>query len=153
MTTLTGSLTIDGPLDQLADLAHEISRKFPGGFTVSVEADGIEVAGYTVDRAKALLRRLASRQRDAIEVVVECGGRAEGDVLRARFANEQGQIRGLTGPISKHVKRLIAEGVLPEGTAAPTTTEFDPDNASFQRAGAIKMDADLVLVFREALKP
>ena len=152
MPTLTGSLTIDGPLDQLADLAHEISRKFPGGFTVSVEADALEVAGYTVDRARTLLRRLAARQREAIETVVEHGGRAEGDVLRAQFANEQGQIRGLTGPISKHVKRLIAEGVLPEGTEAPTKTEYDPDNASFQRAGAIEMDAELVPIFREALK-
>jgi len=146
---MNGILTIRGPLDELSRIAEQLHRGELSGVTASVEP--AEVEGWTVERARALLARLASKQRAALTMVVEGDGRVDGDDLRGAFGNAGGQVRGLTGPISKHVNNLIAEGVLPVGTRPPTTTEYDPDNRSFQRTLGLIMRAELVPVFRDAM--
>lgn len=144
-----GTLTIEGSLDELAEIAKRITAQYPEGIAASVEP--LEVDGWTVERARALLARLAPRQHTTIELVVDNGGYVSSDRLRRALADSREQLRGLTGPISKHVNRLSANGVLPAGTAPPTTTDYDTENPSFQRARGIQMNERLVPVFRAAL--
>ena len=151
-TSIQGTLTISGDIDRIGEAANLLVATFPDGLEVTVDIGDLEWCGYTVDRALALLRRLAKRQRMALSVVVEHDGFAKSAVLREVLGNDRGQIRGLTGPISKHVLNLIGEGVLPAGTKPPTTTAYDPDSASYQRAGGIAMAPELVPIFRAALQ-
>lgn len=147
---MNGTLTIEGPLDALSTIASDLNKQFPYGITVEVAPKG-DIGGWTADAARILYTGLAARQRQALELLVKNNGYADGVTLRKTFGNDTGQIRGLTGPISKRVNKLISQGTLPEGTEAPTTTEYDPDNLSFQRAGGIRMSADLVPIFRDAI--
>ena len=145
---MIGKLVLTGELDVLAKVAERLQAEFPAG--LHSEVTTLEYKGYTVERARLLLARLASKQRAALKLLIDGDGTVGQEVLRAAFGNETGQLKGLTGPISKHVKNLIAEGVLPEGTKPPTSTEYDPAVRSYQRAGGIHMDAELVVIFRLA---
>jgi hypothetical protein len=147
---MNGTLTIEGPLDTLAEVAQHLHQQFPDGLVVEVEAASWE--GWTVSSAENLLRRLAGPQRSLLTLIVEQGGVADGASLRQHLGNETGSLKGLTGPISKHVKKMIRDGFLPEGTPAPTTTIYDPENPSYQRAGGIRMEPELVDIFRTALE-
>lgn len=148
---MNGTLSIEGPLDLLGTIAHELNERFPDGLDALV-APSTGTAGWTVETARILFTGLAAKQREAIRLIVSLNGFADGQALRQAFANDNGQIRGLTGPISKRVKKLIAEGVLPPDVEPPTTTQYDPDNPSFQRAGGIRMRAELVVIFRQAIE-
>jgi len=147
---MIGTLVLTGELNVLAEVAHRLQAEYPAG--LHVEVTSMEHKGYTVERAKTLLARLAPKQHAALKLLVDAGGQVGQEELRASFGNENGQIKGLTGPISKHVKNLIAEGVFPEGTEPPTNTDYDPMVRSYQRAGGMHMDAEHVVIFRLAFE-
>ena len=148
---MNGTLTIEGPLDVLASIANELNERYPSTIASTV-TPATAAAGWTVETARILFTGLAPKQREALRLVVSRDGFADGQTLRAAFANDNGQIRGLTGPISKRVKKLIAEGVLAPGAEPPTTTQYDADNPSLQRAGGIRMRSELVPIFRQAIE-
>src|SRR3954469_13741767 len=101
---MLATLTVQGPLDALARIAVLIQQQFAEGVRSDVQP--LEVDGWSVERAALLLARLATKQRTVLELVVRGDGHVDDETLRAHFANGNGQVRGLTGPISKHVKNM-----------------------------------------------
>ncbi|MFG2719754.1 hypothetical protein ACGFW5_15860 [Streptomyces sp. NPDC048416] len=80
---------------------------------------------WTVDRADRYLRSLpAGARRFAEAVVVDGDGHADADALRSIV----GRLQGPTVALSRAVPRGVREGWWPEGTQAPITVVYDPDN-------------------------
>ncbi|MGK5695084.1 hypothetical protein ACSNOJ_19630 [Streptomyces sp. URMC 128] len=122
-------------LDILAEHRHEL--------TVTADTD------WTVERAERYLRSLpAGARRFAEMVVVEGDGYIDADQLRQVL----GKLNGPTVALSRAIPRGVREGWWPEGTRAPITAVYDPDNPSWHKNIAYQMDRDAVLpVFREAI--
>ncbi|MET9399303.1 hypothetical protein [Kitasatospora sp. NPDC002965] len=103
---------------------------------------------WTVQRAERYLRSLpASARRFAEIVVIDGDGYADADTLRSSV----GKLNGPTVGLSRAIGRGVREGWWPEGTAAPITVVYDPDNPSWQRAIAYEMTSENVPVFRTAI--
>ncbi|MEU0250882.1 hypothetical protein ABZ192_42690 [Streptomyces sp. NPDC006235] len=122
-------------LDILAEHRHEL--------TVTADTD------WTVERAARYLRSLpAGARRFAEMVVIEGDGYIDADQLRQVL----GKLNGPTVALSRAIPRGVREGWWPEGTRAPITAVYDPDNPSWHKNIAYQMDRDAVLpVFREAI--
>jgi len=145
---MNGTLTVEGSLTDLADAAGVLAAHFA---QLKVRVSALTVGGYSVEGAKAVLHKLASPQRTVIELLVANGGHVSVHDVRVALGRQSADtLRGLTGPISKHVNRLIAQGVLPAGTLPPTVTKYD-NTAGTQRAQRFWMESELVPVFEAAL--
>lgn len=121
-------------LDLLAEHRHEL--------TVTADTE------WTVERAERYLRSLpAGARRFAEVVVVDSDGYADADQLR----DVVGKLNGPTVALSRAIPRGVREGWWPEGTRAPVTVVYDPDNPSWQKAIAYEMSRENVPVFRAAL--
>ncbi|MCG5121562.1 hypothetical protein ACRWOO_11485 [Streptomyces sp. NEAU-PBA10] len=120
-------------LDLVAEHRHELA----------VTAD----TEWTVERAARYLRSLpAGARRFAELVVVDGDGSADADTLRSAL----GKLNGPTVALSRAVPRGVKAGWWPEGTAAPITVVYDPDNPSWQKAVAYEMAVENVPIFRAA---
>lgn len=121
-------------LDLLAEHRHEL--------TVTADTE------WTVERAERYLRSLPAGARLFAEMVaVDGDGYADADTLRRVL----GKLNGPTVALSRAIPRGVREGWWPEGTAAPITVVYDPDNPSWQKAIAYQMSREDVPIFREAL--
>ncbi|MGA4979296.1 hypothetical protein [Streptomyces cinereoruber] len=120
-------------LDLLAEHRHELA----------VTAD----TEWTVERAERYLRSLPAGARRFSEIVVVGGnGYADADTLRDLL----GKLNGPTVALSRAIPRGVREGWWPEGTRAPITVVYDPENPSWQKAIAYEMTRANVPIFREA---
>ncbi|CUW33387.1 MULTISPECIES: hypothetical protein [Streptomyces] len=121
-------------LDLLAEHRHELA----------VTAD----TEWTVERAERYLRSLPAGARYFAELVVVTGnGYAEAEKLRSIL----GKLNGPTVALSRAIPRGVREGWWPEGTRAPITVVYDPDNPSWQKAIAYEMSEENVPIFRAAI--
>ncbi|CAM5373254.1 putative protein OS=Streptomyces fumanus OX=67302 GN=GCM10018772_70660 PE=4 SV=1 [Streptomyces fumanus] len=121
-------------LDLLAEHRHELA----------VTAD----TEWTVERAERYLRSLpAGARRFAEMVVVDGDGYADADTLRSVL----GKLNGPTVALSRAIPRGVREGWWPEGTRAPITVVYDPENPSWQKAKGYEMTSENVPVFRSAI--
>lgn len=103
---------------------------------------------WTVERAERYLRSLtAGARRFATMVVLDGDGYLDADHLRSVL----GKLNGPTVALSRAVPRGVREGWWPEGTGAPITPVWDPDNPSWHKSIAYEMTRENVSVFREAL--
>ncbi|MEV4438054.1 hypothetical protein AB0K09_03395 [Streptomyces sp. NPDC049577] len=103
---------------------------------------------WTVERAERYLRSLPAGARRFAEIVVtDNGGYADADTLRQAL----GKLNGPTIALSRAIPRGVREGWWPEGTSAPISAVWDPENPSWQKAIAYEMTSENVPVFREAL--
>ena len=103
---------------------------------------------WTVDDAEVLLRDLASGARGLLSAVVAGGGRIDADDLRGSDGGKS--LRGLTGPITKAIERLVGAGRLPDGLSAPVWAEYDPTVRAWQRTKDFVMPSELVPTFKAA---
>ncbi len=99
---------------------------------------------WTPVEAAAVLRVLAERQRSLIHGVVDWKGVQVVDAARAD------SLRGVTGPITKAVRRLTASGELREGLPPILTTVYDPDAKANQRVRAFRMEGPTLAAFAAA---
>ena len=120
-------------LDLLAEHRHEL--------TVTADTE------WTVDRAERYLRSLPAGARRFAQLVIDRHGIASAVLLREQL----GKLNGPTVALSRAIPRGVREGWWPEGTRAPITVLYDPENPSWQKAVAYRMSAEDVPVFRAAL--
>ncbi|MGW0792611.1 hypothetical protein ACWD04_31430 [Streptomyces sp. NPDC002911] len=80
-------------------------------------------------------------------VVLYGDGYLDADQLRSVV----GKLNGPTVALSRAVPRGVREGWWPEGTRAPITPVYDPDNPSWHKNIAYEMTRENVPVFREAI--
>ena len=116
-------------------------------FATSVEVPSFE--GWDVETMTILLRRLQAKQRDLLEFVSENGGYRTDAEVRAKFGNAASGMKGLTGPISKHIKSMTETGLLPADASYVVRTEADPTNRNVP--GGFRTPLGLVPVLRAAL--
>lgn len=121
-------------LGLLADHRHEL--------TVTAGTE------WSVERAEHFLRSLPLNARTFVRLVVEADGSADAEELRAHFG---GGLRGPTIALSRALSRGVRGGHWPEGTSAPVSPLYDPDNPSWQRAIRYTMPAEHLEAFREAV--
>ncbi|MFE0790372.1 hypothetical protein ACFW4T_24260 [Streptomyces mutabilis] len=120
-------------LDLFAEHRHELA----------VTAD----TEWTVERAERYLRSLPAGARSFAEMVVVDGdGYADAGTLRSVL----GKLNGPTVALSRAIPRGVKAGWWPEGTRAPVTVVYDPDNPSWQKAIGYEMSGENVPVFRAA---
>jgi len=144
---MNGTLTIEGDLTLLGKLAVKIDEWFPGAFAAEV---GTPAWGeWDVETMAVLLRRLGRKQLELIQFVSSGGGYQSDEAVRSRLSNDDGGMKGLTGPISKHINAMIAAGDLAEKASPVVKTESNPDNRNLP--GGFRMPADLLPVVRAAL--
>lgn len=131
---------------------RDISSEQLVALTTALTAAGVahttDLLVYSPDEATALLDDLAERQRGLLEQVSDWDGVLPAGELRVA----DNQIRGITGPITKAVKRLIAKGALRPGLQSPVRPVYDPNNRAFQRVRAFKMDSGDVASFNAAVR-
>lgn len=101
---------------------------------------------FTVAEARVLLGELGSRQRGLVELLARWDGVLPDEELR----DFDGGLRGITGPITKAVDRLMRDGRIRAGLHSPVHPVYDPNNRSFQRVRAYKMDEPDVAAFKAA---
>lgn len=134
-------------------IIRDVSPAQLEALTTALTAGGIahttDTLVYTAAEATALLDDLAARQRGLLEQVAGWDGVLPAEELRDAAGT---QIRGITGPITKAVKRLIAAGVLRPGLQSPVRPVYDPNNRAFQRVRAFKMDSGDVASFAAAVR-
>lgn len=101
---------------------------------------------FTAEEAQALLDELGDRQRALVVKVAHWDGVLPDEELR----DLDGGLRGISGPITKAVERLVKDGRIRAGLHSPVQPVYDPNNRSFQRVRAYKMDEPNVLAFQTA---
>lgn len=121
-------------LGLLADYRHEL--------TITADTE------WTAERAERFLRSLPLSARTFARLVIDADGSADADTLREHFT---GGLRGPTIALSRALTRGVRTGHWPDGTAAPITPLYDPDNPSWQRAIRYEMAIELLASFQEAL--
>ncbi|MGW7314829.1 hypothetical protein [Streptomyces sp. NPDC054854] len=136
-------ITIEGADKEFAAKLVALAAQHQAELTVTT----VDTA-WTVARAERYLRSLPAGARRFAELVVLAGkGYAEADKLRSVV----GKLNGPTVALSRAIPRGVREGWWPEGTAAPITVVYDPDNPSWQKAIAYEMNSENVPVFRAAI--
>lgn len=132
----------------IRDISPKQLEALTGALTAAGIAHTTDMVVFTAGEAAALLDDLAERQRDLLEQVAAWDGVLPASEMR----DADNQIRGITGPITKAVKRLIAKGALRPGLQSPVRPVYDPNNRAFQRVRAFKMDSGDVASFNAAVR-
>lgn len=127
LATMNATLTITGNLDDLAAAATMLSDHFA---RLNTTVEPAEFGGWSVEAMRTLLRRLAPKQLALVQLVSTRGGYTADDEVRAQLGNESGGMKGLTGPISKHINALIDAGIVSPEASFVVKTERDPENRS-----------------------
>lgn len=142
-----GTLAIYGSLKTLTRIAGDLEAQYPNGIVATTTPASYQ--GWDVDGAKALLAEVAPKAYTAIDTVVDGGGFGDDDVLRNKIGDS---LRGsVTGPITRQILKLQKRGVLPDGAPNPLRPDYDPNISGRQRTRGLRMDSELVPIFREAL--
>lgn len=144
---MNATLTITGDLAALGRLAQQIDEWVPGAFSTAVETPAFE--GWDVEKMTMLLRRLQPKQLDLLSFLTEGGGYRGDEEVRGKFANAGGGMKGLTGPISKHIKAMTEAGLLPNDASYVVRTESHPANRN--APGGFRTPIGLVPVIRAAI--
>ncbi|MFI9311233.1 hypothetical protein [Streptomyces triculaminicus] len=136
-------ITIEGASEEFAEKLVVLAAQHRAELTV------IDTA-WTVERAERYLRSLPAGARKFAEIVVmDNDGYADADTLRQAL----GKLNGPTVALSRAIPRGVREGWWPEGTRAPISAVYDPDNPSWHKNIAYEMTSDTVPVFRMAFAP
>lgn len=109
---MDGTLSIQGDLNVLSQLAVKIDEWFPGALEASVQSNSW--GGWTVDRMALLLERVHPWQLLLVSFLARGGGRQPDVEVRRRFTIEGSGLKGQTGAISKHIVGMKKSGLLPE---------------------------------------
>jgi hypothetical protein len=141
---LNGTLTITGDITALARVAE-----FAASLDLPMSSESPGFGGWTVESATILIRRLAPKQFELIDRLVRADGACDGAHLRDAFGDD---LRGLTGPISKHIKSLKAEGLVPEEAVPVAIAEADPHDRVNRRTSWIRMPQGLVPIIALAIR-
>lgn len=144
---MNGTISITGNLVQLGELAIKIDDWFPKTFTSEISVPEFE--GWNVETMTVLLRRLQKRQLDLIDFVSSARGYRSDSEVRTQFGNDEGGMKGLTGPISRHINALVDSGVLTQPVSFVVRTESSPDNRN--APGGFRMPQGLIAIVRAAL--
>lgn len=112
---MNGTLSINGELNLLGELAVKIDEWYAGRLETAVESDSW--GGWSVERMTVLLARLHPWQLRLVNFVAAAGGQRSDSEVRARFALGDSGLRGQTGAISKHVKSMEKAGIVPAGAS------------------------------------
>ncbi|MFG2884889.1 hypothetical protein ACGFYV_21805 [Streptomyces sp. NPDC048297] len=136
-------ITIEGASEMFAEKVLALAAQQGAELTVATVD-----TGWTVDRAERYLRSLpAGARRFAEMVVVDGGGYIDASQLRQVL----GKLNGPTVALSRAIPRGVREGWWPEGTSAPISPVWDPDNPSWHKNIAYQMAKENVPVFRAAI--
>ncbi|MFC8424134.1 hypothetical protein ACFUN7_25205 [Streptomyces sp. NPDC057236] len=134
-------ITIEGASEEFERKLLELLAEHRHELTVTADTE------WTVDRAERYLRSLPAGARRFAQLVIDRHGIASAVLLREQL----GKLNGPTVALSRAIPRGVREGWWPEGTRAPITVLYDPENPSWQKAVAYRMSAEDVPVFRAAL--
>lgn len=135
-------ITIEGASEEFERKLLELLAEHRHELAVTADTE------WTVERAERYLRSLpAGARRFAEMVVVDGDGYADADTLRSVL----GKLNGPTVALSRAIPRGVKAGWWPEGTRAPVTVVYDPDNPSWQKAIGYEVSDENVPVFRAAL--
>ena len=105
---------------------------------------------WTTELAEVLIRDLGTAARRLLRESALAGGRIDAAVFRGREGDQS--LKGLTGPITNAMARLIKSDKLPEGLPTPVHAEYDPAARAWQRTIAFSMPAELVPLFKAAFE-
>jgi hypothetical protein len=118
---------------------------------IAALGDNVEVTAstWTQEYASEYIGALRWSTHGLVRQVVHAGGRLDARVLRG--ADGQGSLRGVTGPLRKAMRRLVAQGKLPPGLPVPVEPDYDNTaGTSWQRTPGFKMPPELVPLFAAA---
>ncbi|MFD4412474.1 hypothetical protein [Streptomyces sp. NPDC058475] len=136
-------ITIEGASEEFAEKVLILAAQEGAELNVATVD-----TSWTVDRAERYLRSLpAGARRFAEMVVVDGDGYLEADQLRQVL----GRLNGPTVALSRAMPRGVREGWWTEGTTAPISPVWDPDNPSWHKNIAYQMTKENVPVFRAAI--
>lgn len=107
-------------------------------------------AEWSAESAKRLLRDLRPAAYRLLAELVRHDGRVDAGVFRGDEGDQS--LRGLTGPITKAMRRLTQSGRIPAGLPHPVEAEYDPEIRSYQRTKAFVMAEDVLPHFTAALR-
>ncbi|WP_052231156.1 hypothetical protein [Streptomyces sp. M10] len=137
-------IIIKGATEEIAREVLKLAAQQGANLSVST----IE-PGWTVERAERYLYSLPASARAFVRlVVVDGGGRAEAETLRAAL----GKLNGPAVALSRAIPRGVKAGWWPEDTPDPIERMDDPDHPSWQKAKAYVMSHDLVPIFLAAFE-
>jgi len=105
---------------------------------------------WTTELAEVLVRDLGAAARRLLRETARADGRIDAATLRGPEGDRT--LKGLTGPITKAMARLVKSGKLPEGLPVPVDAEYDPATRAWQRTIAFSMPPALVPLFRAAFE-
>jgi len=108
---MKGTLSIEGDLTTLSELAAKINEWYPERLKTLVRPEGW--GGWTVDAMSKLLERVHPWQLLLLSFMARAGGRRSDPEVRSKFAIGD-SLRGQTGAISKHIKRMKTSGSIPD---------------------------------------
>lgn len=98
---------------------------------------------WTAEEADIVLGELAPRQYQLITMLVAWDGVLPVDAIR----DGELSLRGITGPITKTVKRLADRGLIREGLPKLVSSVYDPEVRAYQRVRAFRMDSATLIAF------
>jgi hypothetical protein len=136
-------ITIEGASEEFAERVLALAAQHGAELNVATVD-----TRWTVDRAERYLRSLTAGARRFAEMVVLDGdGYLDADQLRSAI----GKLNGPAVALARAIPRGTRKGWWPEGTAAPISPVWDPDNPSWHKNIAYQMAKEDVPVFRDAL--
>lgn len=113
-------------------------------------------AGWTPAAAGELLSRLHAEGRHAQLAALTAAVENDGAISRERVYDLAGyaperSLRGFARPISRIVRSLVDEGMLPAAAPLPLEAAYDPENRSFQQTIGYRIPAPILPAFRDAV--
>jgi hypothetical protein len=130
----------DVPVEMLAKIAEVLAP---------IQPEVISGPEWTPEAAAALIADVPSRARDLIHKLIVNNGYVSAAQMRG---DGDDTLRGLTGPITKAMGRLVKAGKLPDGLPNPVETRYDPDVRAYQKAIAFEMPREIRLAFTAGWK-
>ncbi len=112
--------------------------------------------GWTAPTAGELHRRLLAQNRPVQALTIAAEARAGGEcsrdeVYRLGGYDSERSLSGFTKPVTRILREMQAEGLLPPDAANPLKPIYDPANPSYQKATGFRMAAQLAPVFAEGI--
>ena len=107
-------------------------------------------SAWTPEHASLLYAELAAPQRRVLHALVERGGALSADELHELL--DRGSLRGLTGPVTKMLERLIRSGALPSGLPRPLRSRYRDDQLGYRRLDALELSPDALPAWLLALR-
>lgn len=103
---------------------------------------------WTESEAIAILTELSDSAARLIRLTVEWDGVLTADALRDHAGDT---LRGASGPITKTQQRLARDGVIRADLPRILVSVYDPNNRSYQRLRAYRMDTTTQAAFAAAI--